>query len=128
MIIRYGGHFMKIMRFTQNIIAICILFGSNIFGSTIHINQKLFDISVNEIGNDQTVIKYSFGEFQKTDVVINGDIYSILNLGKEVNIQEKGSPALPKITRSIIIPDDKKMTVNVLESEFIEYSFKIASG
>ena len=128
MIIRYGGYYRKIMRFTQNIIAICILFGSNIFGSTIHINQKLFDISVNERGNDQTVIEYSFGEFQKTDVVINGDIYSILNLGKEVNIQEKGSPALPKITRSIIIPDDKKMTVNVLESEFIEYSFKIASG
>ena len=98
MIIRYGGHFMKIMRFTQNIIAICILFGSNIFGSTIHINQKLFDISVNERGNDQTVIEYSFGEFQKSDVVINGDIYSILNLGKEVNIHDKGFPALPKIT------------------------------
>ena len=119
MIVRHWENYRKIMRFAKNIMVICFLLGSNIFGSTIHINQKLFNISVNERGDDQTVIEYSFGEFQKTDVVINGDIYSILNLGKEVNIQEKGSPALPKITRSIIIPDDKKMTVNVLETEFI---------
>ena len=116
------------MRFTINLIVVCTLLCSNIFGSTIQINQKLFDISVNDKGNDRTVIEYSFGEFQKTDVVINGENYAILNLGKEVNIQEKGFPALPKITRSIIIPDDKKMEVNVLESEFTEYSFKIASG
>ena len=128
MIVRHWEHYSKIMRFAKNIMAICILFGSNIFGSTIHINQNLFNISVDDIGNDQTVMEYSFGEFKKTDVVINGDIYSILNVGKEVNIHDMGSPTLPKITRSIIIPDDKKMTVNILESEFIEYSFKIASG
>ena len=116
------------MRFTINLIVVCTLLCSNIFGLTIQINQKLFDISVNDKGNDRTVIEYSFGEFQKTDVVINGENYAILNLGKEVNIQEKGFPALPKITRSIIIPDDKKMEVNVLESEFTEYSFKISSG
>ena len=97
MINRYGRYYRKIMRFTQNIITIWILFSSNIFGSTIHINQKLFDISVNEIGNDHTVIKYSFGEFQKTDVVINGETYSTLKLEEEVNIQEQGYPALPKI-------------------------------
>ena len=81
MIVGHWKHYRKIMIFTKNIIAICILFGLNIFGSTIHINQKLFNISVNERGDDQTVIEYSFGEFQKTDVVINGDIYSIINLG-----------------------------------------------
>ena len=34
---------------------------------------------------------------------------------------ELGYPDLPKVSSSIIIPDDKKMSFNIIRSEFTDY-------
>ena len=38
------------------------------------------------------------------------------------SIIDLGSPDIPKLTTSIIIPDDLKMEVTIIESDYVEYS------
>ena len=73
----------------------------------------------------ETVIEYTIGSFEREAVEVDGQIYYQLNLAKEVNSFEKGDPALPFVTRSIIIPDDALMDVSVLESEYVDFNMPV---
>jgi len=105
-----------------------VIFLSFIFGSNITINDNIFSVKANKIDNSRTIIEYTFGKYQSSEIEINGEIYYSLNLENEVNIQEEGAPSLPKIARSIIIPDDKKMSVNALESKYTDFVMNITPG
>ena len=95
------------------------------FSEEIIINENDFNVNVISSDDHQTVIKYDFGRFERIPVKINGEIFYQLKLEKESETYEKGSPELPKITRSIIIPDNAKMELNVIESDYMEYKMKI---
>ena len=77
-------------------------------------------ISIAEETHDRIVINYLVGDYQLTPVRIDGQEYQQLSLGKEAPIKEVGSPQLPRICRSVIIPGDAKMAVNVLASQYYE--------
>lgn len=65
---------------------------------------------------DRIVIEYRFGTFGETAVDVDGVEYSQLALGKEARRQDRGDPALPRVCRSVIVPDDASMAVRVLDS------------
>ncbi len=46
----------------------------------------------------------------------------IISVGEGTPILEKGSPDLMKLTTSVIIPDEKKMKIEVISSKYEEYS------
>lgn len=99
---------------------------SLLFADTINIDQSEFQVNVLESNDEVTSIEYRFGNFETEPVQIDGEIYHKIRLEKESTTFEQGKPELPKITRSIVIPDRAKMEVNIIESEFIEYKMKIA--
>jgi len=70
---------------------------------------------------DRTVISYTVNSYEIDQIVINGKNYTELSkLRLESMIEEKGFPRLPRINRSIVIPDDGTMSFNVLSSKYIE--------
>ena len=97
-----------------------------LFGEELRINENPFQVKVLENNSNETVIEYSFGSFARREVQIKGETYYTLSLGNESRLMDKGNPALPKISRSIIIPNDTKVELSIVESEYVEYNFTVA--
>ncbi|MCK4660441.1 MAG: hypothetical protein KAV82_13040 [Phycisphaerae bacterium] len=75
-------------------------------------------ISVNQEGPERIVIDYDIDSFRQTPVNIDGCEYTQLKLGKESVMKEVvGAPELPQVCRSVIIPNDARMAVNVIASK-----------
>ncbi|MCK5076615.1 MAG: hypothetical protein KAR38_09575, partial [Calditrichia bacterium] len=97
-----------------------------LFGEELKINDNPFQVKVLQSSSNETVIEYSFGSFSRKEIQIDGKTYYNLSLSNESRLMEKGNPALPKIARSIIIPNDKNVEISVMESEYVEYNFTVA--
>ncbi len=98
------------------------------YAEQIRINNSNFEVEVLSSNNDQTVIEYNFGSFERKQIQVGAENYYQLFLEKESFTYEKGNPSLPKITRSIIIPDQSKMKATIIESDFVEYEMKVISS
>jgi gingipain R len=80
---------------------------------------------VSDEGN-RIVVTFNIDETTSNTVAIGGDEYQeILIPGEAVNL-EKGAPALPHVSRSVIIPDDAAMTIRVLSSAYQETFTRVA--
>jgi len=77
-------------------------------------------VTVLEANQSKTVIRFEIGGFSKEAVRIGNEIYFKLELEGEGNSLVEGEPELPRINRSVIIPDDARMSVRILDSEFID--------
>ncbi len=78
-------------------------------------------ITVEQSNDIRTVVNYQIGSFSKESVIINNQEYFLISLDKEGILLNKSEPALPRICRSIIIPDDAAMKVNILKSEYVDF-------
>ncbi|MCP4631296.1 MAG: hypothetical protein GY855_00100, partial [candidate division Zixibacteria bacterium] len=81
------------------------------------------DISVivRESNDSRIVVDYQIGGFTQEGVQINGETYYQIQCGEENEPLIAGVPALPRICRSIIIPDNGEMRVNIISSEYVDY-------
>jgi len=70
--------------------------------------------------SDKITVKLEFGNFTSQQVSINGQSYTKVRLPGEGEIMETGSPALPIVSRSVIIPDDAQVAIRVLDSSYYE--------
>ncbi len=77
-------------------------------------------VNVLEDNPNRIVVSYEFGDFKRQPVRIDGQSFTEIYLEGESNKKEKGAPALPDASRSIIIPDDARMAVRVLDSSYYE--------
>ncbi|MFH1417873.1 MAG: C25 family peptidase propeptide domain-containing protein, partial [Planctomycetota bacterium] len=73
-------------------------------------------VTVLENTPDHIVIQYQIDDYAATPVKIDGREYVQISLGTESLIKNRGAPAVPSINRSIVIPGDTEMAVNVLAS------------
>ncbi|MBD3232663.1 MAG: hypothetical protein GF315_02955, partial [candidate division Zixibacteria bacterium] len=78
-------------------------------------------VTVEESNPSRIVVRFDIGAFDKRAVDINGDTYYRIKCAREGVMSNKGEPALPHINRSVIIPDNAKMAVKVLSSEYKDY-------
>lgn len=76
-------------------------------------------VSVQVLENSATriVLEYDFAGFTTRPVLIAGKKYEEIALGSESLLKQAGAPALPNVCRSVVIPDDAEMALNVLASE-----------
>ena len=74
-----------------------------------------------ESNGDETEINFDINGFCIEKVLIDNEEYFQILIGDESNIMEKGSPDLPNICRSIIIPDNAKMSVEIIDIEYQDY-------
>jgi hypothetical protein len=81
------------------------------------------DISVTLVQSSatQTIVRFDVSGYSHETVDIGGQEYSLIRCGKEAVLLKAGEPALPHVSRSIIIPDDAEMNISVIESQYEDY-------
>ncbi len=67
---------------------------------------------------ENITIHFDVGDYTLSPVDIQGTTYSQIALGTESLMMEAGSPALPHVCRSVIIPNDAAMDVRVVEARY----------
>jgi len=120
---------MKINFERKNIVFLIafVMIGASIIPSVIGIEEITVDDKENidiDIQNkdDRIQINYHINEFTSRKTFIDGNEYYKIILGEESNIMISGNPELPNICRSIIIPDNLKMNVRIIDAEYLEYN------
>jgi len=78
-------------------------------------------VTIEQANDFRSVIRFEIGGFTSEAVEINGEEYYKIECANEGMLHNTGEPALPKLHRSIIIPDNAKMRVNVLSAEFHDF-------
>ena len=79
-------------------------------------------VSVNVVQSiaDQIVIEYQLGSFDQATVEIDGEPYAHVVLPHEAQLLNAGAPALPHVARSVIIPNDGVMALDVTDAQFYD--------
>jgi gingipain R len=70
-------------------------------------------------------VRVKLGNFNKQSVEINGKTYFAVNLKEGSVLTEKGNPALPKFTRSIMIPGTSDFVARVVSSKYEDINLPI---
>ncbi len=78
-------------------------------------------ITVQQTG-DTTLLHYTIDTFTMIPVEINNKQYETITLDSEAKNLVAGTPDLPSVARSIIIPTDGTMTIRVLGTSYEEYT------
>lgn len=89
----------------------------------ISISSGTEDVSVTVLQSNgtETILQIEVNAFEREKIDIAGQQYYAISCGKEGLILNSGAPSLPHICRSIIIPDEADMVVEVLASEYKDY-------
>ncbi|MCP4566548.1 MAG: hypothetical protein GY841_03075, partial [FCB group bacterium] len=78
-------------------------------------------VDLEESSINRTVIRFEIGAFARNEIEINGEMYSTLSFSDEGKSSVLGEPQLPRICRSIIIPDNAKMKANIVTADYIDF-------
>ena len=84
------------------------------------------DITVSQ-DFDHILLRCHLEDFTAEDIGPYGEMLRAVQLASDPLTKQPGDFALPRIRRSLIIPDDAKMTVNILEARFIELPADLVS-
>jgi hypothetical protein len=84
-------------------------------------NNESVIISCNEI-DDQIIVDMALNNFERQTILIDGTEYTKIIIEDESNKLQTGNPDIADIRRSIIIPDDQKMSVNIISSSYTQYN------
>lgn len=80
-----------------------------------------YGVEVLESGAERTVLHYTVNRYGFDEVDIGGKVYALIQkLPKESMIEEAGYPRLPRINRSLRIPDDGIMGFEIISADYIE--------
>ncbi|MCP4569559.1 MAG: hypothetical protein GY841_18435 [FCB group bacterium] len=83
--------------------------------------RETISVALEESDIYRTVLRFDLGNFSKESVEINGETHYTISLGRENTTTIKGDPALPRICRSIIIPDNGNVRIDILSSEYVDF-------
>jgi len=78
-------------------------------------------VNVNESNESRIEIEFKINSFLQSSEDINGEEYINLKLEDYTLLFIKGEPALPRISKSIMIPDDAGMGIKVVKSEHRDF-------
>ncbi len=78
------------------------------------------DVLVQESGRTRTVVRFEVGAFDQQAVDINGDTYNLISIDREGILLNAGEPQLPRLSRSLIIPDDANMAIKVVDAKYTD--------
>ncbi|NOZ07375.1 MAG: T9SS type A sorting domain-containing protein [FCB group bacterium] len=97
------------------------VFGSNWVGITSDTPQG-FEKTVLFSNEEATSIRFTLDGFWQSSILIDGEEYAAIAVEGGTPLLEAGAPDVEKLTASIIIPDQSRMTVTVVSSEYTEYN------
>ncbi len=103
-------------------IFISLLYSSN----KVTVNNHSPSVSLISSNVSKTVLEFNGGDFSKIPVSIEESEYFYLTFQGQPTLLEKGNPQLPKMVRSIVIPDNAKMKIQILESDYVDFKILVA--
>ncbi len=100
-----------------------VLLAGLAFGERVEVSATYddVDVTVEQSNSSRTVLRFDVGAFEQTPLEINGEMYQQVSIDREGILLYKGEPQLPRLSRSIIIPDDAQMHVKVIDAEYVDY-------
>ncbi len=78
------------------------------------------EVTVLSDGDGETTIKVQIYGFDLATTIIEDTRFSVISLPEEPRLKWRGYPALPHVTRSVIVPDMAHMNVEVVKKEVTE--------
>jgi gingipain R len=81
-------------------------------------SEEDVSVSVLQSTGSETILQFQVNAFEREPVGIEGQSSYLLTCGREGVRLNAGEPALPYISRSLIISDDLDVTVDVLGAEY----------
>jgi hypothetical protein len=104
-------------------LVLLLLVVTTVAAERIELGTSVKDVGVTVLeSNDQrTVVRFEIGAFERNAIDINGETFFKLRCGMESNLLNAAEPELPTVSRAIIIPDNARMEINVLSSEYVEF-------
>ena len=108
---------------------ISLFFISGLSAEFVSLNStatKAVSVNILESNDDYTVVEILLNNFTKEPVMIDNQEYLQINLKSEGMRLEKGNPALPVLGRSLMIPAQANMKLEVLSTSYKEFEGKIA--
>ncbi len=92
---------------------------SLIGANSIYINKSNDPISLEvlEQTSEKLLVKLKINKFSLDELEVDGMFFQNISVKGEPNFLKKGSPSLPHINRSIIIPESQSANINVLSKK-----------
>ena len=87
--------------------------------NTTEIEKPRFNLVNSEINN--TIIDFSFDDFYFKDVSIDEQNYSTVHMKNGASNLDLGHPDLSHISKSIIIPDNALMNIEIIDVSYTDY-------
>ena len=78
-------------------------------------------IDVSSIDNENIHLSFTLDQFYLQSVEINNQEFFRVEIEGGASLLESGFPDLPKFSKSIIIPNNKKMIFEIENVEYVEY-------
>jgi len=85
-----------------------------------NIDKPTFEVVNSNIEN--TVIEFSLDDFSLNEVLINNKSYFSISIKEGASNLQLGHPDMAHISKSIIIPDNSSMNIEIIEQEYTEYN------
>ncbi len=107
------------------LLVVGMIFPANGLSNWVEINQSgqtSADVKLIHSNIQETQIQYSLDGYNKTPLETPRGIENVISVGEGTQIMEKGMPDLAKLVSTIIIPDMDKMEINVVSSEYQEFT------
>ena len=88
------------------------------------LTQAERDVTVTVLDSraDRTILRFDINAFNRPVVEIGGQAFVLPSCEREGVLHQAGEPALPRICRSIIIPDNAEMQIEVLDFDYVDYA------
>ncbi len=93
-----------------------------LFCSTTLIAKEGEQVKLISSTNNESLIKIDVNAFSKKPVKVGTSDAFLIQTPNGVSIHKKGMPDIPKITISLIIPQNADMTYEIVESKFTDYA------
>ena len=82
------------------------------------VNESI-SIDVLEQNEDFVILNYKLHHYDIDNIVFENEEFHKVLLGGEPHFLIQGSPELPHVNRSLIIPDNKSSRIEIIDSEYI---------
>jgi len=104
-------------------VAMGLLYAGSVAAERVDLGTGVDGVNVvlEQSNPEHIVVRFDVGAFDREAVDINGESYNLLKVADEPLWTVEGEPSLPKLCRAVIIPDDARMEVNILKSEYVEF-------
>ena len=110
----------KIQSIFLTLMLVCLVFlpGIQTVASNENDSNEAVEITLTQNTDESTTISYDINEYTSEIEMVDGTEYLRYRIPDESNSKKLGFPDLPNVRRSIIIPNDKKMDVQIIDKEY----------